>query len=267
MTDKIKSLLKWMQFRIQKTKTKFKEKKFRPYIKKKNVEGVVFDFWIGDSIGQEWYDLDCSDPEWPELRFIKNYLIKQGDVILECGAHHGCTTVVLANWVGYKGKVVAFEPVPKNADIIKKNIEINNIKNVLIERKAVGSREGRILITGESNSSVTNYKVGGTKVDMTYLDKYSYLNPSILKIDVEGFEVEVLKGAKNILKTKPKLAIEIHTPVLKKYNSSIEDLFDLIDIEMYTVWVQWQEYEDPGIYNFIDTISDRIHLFAIPNSF
>ena len=98
----------------------FREKQFKPYILKKNVEGVVFDFWIGDITGRQWYG--TTDSNWPEMRFIRDHLIHPGDVILECGAHHGCLTMVLSNWVGDKGKVVAFEPVPKNADILQKNI-------------------------------------------------------------------------------------------------------------------------------------------------
>jgi hypothetical protein len=68
---------------------------FKPYLKRKNVEGVVFDFWIGDRDGRDWYDLQCTDPVWVELRFIRDHLVGEGDVVLECGGHHGCTAVVL----------------------------------------------------------------------------------------------------------------------------------------------------------------------------
>ena len=82
--------------------------------------------------------------------------------------------------------------VPRNADIIQKNIEINSLQNVVLERKAVGSKDGKIVMTDESNAQVLNRKGGGLEVNITYLDKYVHLNPAFLKIDVEGFEIEVL---------------------------------------------------------------------------
>ena len=78
--------------------------------------------------------------------------------------------------VGDKGKVVAFEPHPKNAEILQKNIELNNLRNIILEQKAVGPRNGRIQITGESNSLIIT-KGTGLEVEMTTLDEYVDLNP------------------------------------------------------------------------------------------
>ena len=240
---------------------KFQNKGFKPYVKKKKVEGVTFDFWIGDSAGRKWYE-----PQWVqhEMRFIRDYLLQPGDVVLECGAHHGCKTVVFSYWVGDEGKVIAFEPVPRNADIIQKNIKINNLQNVILERKAVGSKEGKIVMTDESNSQVVNRKGSGFEVNITHLDKYVHLNPAFLKIDVEGFEIEVLKGAQSILKKRPTLMIEIHPNALKRYNSSVEDLFNLIDAEKYKLWVQWRNRDEPKVYDGKDPITEPVHLFALP---
>ena len=243
----------------------FYSKDFIPYIiKNKNVEGVVFDFWIGDETGRDWYDVYSTGGVWPEMRFIRDNMIKQGDVILECGAHHGITTVVLSNWVGDKGKVIAFEPVPNNCDIIKKNIDLNGLTNVILERKAVGSETGQINITGNSNTMVLIYQKG-IEVEITCLDEYEYLQPSMLKIDVEGFEAEVLKGAKKILSRRPKIAIEIHTEALRQYyDSSIDEIFGLIDVGAYKLWVQWNEREEPKEYDMKKPISTLVHLFGIP---
>lgn len=199
-----------------------------------------------------------------EMRFIRDHLIQSGDVILDCGAHHGRSSIILSNWVGDKGKVVAFEPHPKNVEILQKNIELNNLRNIILEQKAVGPSIGRIQITGESNSLVIS-KGTGVAVEMTSLDKYSDLDPNFLRIDVEGFEVEVLKGAKNILATRPKLAIEIHTRTLKHFDSSVDDLFNLIDVEKYDLWVQWQDGNEPRVYDLKEPIKKgRVHLFALP---
>lgn len=242
-----------------------RQKNFHPYVKQKNVEGVAFDFFVGDLEGQQWYDIESTDPVWLEMRFLRDNLIKPGDVVFEAGAHHGCTTILLSRWVTDQGKVFAFEPHPGNGEIIRQNISLNKLSNVVLHGKAVGAGEGTILMNSKSNSSVQqSHPRGGVSVEMTSLDKYAELKPSFLKIDVEGYEVEVLKGAKRILATKPKLAMEIHTGSLRGYGTSVEELLDLIPLQEYRVWIQWGDGEEPREYAMDQPIMTRVHLFAVP---
>jgi len=236
---------------------------FTPYLKKKTVEGVDFDFWIGDRDGRDWYDLHCTDPVWIELRFIRDHLVKAGDVILECGGHHGCTAIILSKWVGDGGRVVTFEPSPSNGDIIGRNIQQNKLTNVSLERKAVGAMTGTVRMNEASNSSVL-LSGPGADVELIHLDQYEYLNPTLLKIDVEGFELKVLEGAKKILSTHPKMAIEIHADQLSYYGASVESLFKLIEMERYDVWIQWEDIQEPEKYDMKTPINKRVHLFFIP---
>jgi FkbM family methyltransferase len=243
---------------------RLRNRPFKPYLKKKNVEGVVFDFWIGDRDGRDWYDLQCTDPVWREMRFIKDHIISPGDVVLECGGHHGCTAIILSNWVGVTGRVVTFEPSPPNCDIIEKNILQNGLRNVTLERKAVGAeRGGATTISDQSNSHIT-LSGDGRKVELTCLDEYAHMRPSFLKIDVEGFEMQVLQGAKKILSTRPKLAIEIHTETLSMYGASVQDLFRLICAENYKLWIQWEDGKEPEEYDLSTPIEKRVHLFGVP---
>lgn len=240
-----------------------RNKQFEPYLKKKTVEGVSFDFWIGDSDGRDWYDLHCTDPEWIEARFVRDHLIEPGDVVLEAGGHHGCTAILLSNWVGDAGKVVTFEASKANADIIEKNIKLNGLSNVTLERKAVGAKPGTVTFNDVSNASVTVSGKGHT-VELINLDKYADLHPTVLKIDVEGFEGEVLKGAQKILSTRPKIALEIHTDVLSRYGTSVEELFRLIGVENYKCWVQWADDQEPEAFDLNTPILSRCHLFCVP---
>jgi FkbM family methyltransferase len=247
-----------------------------PYIKRKCIEGVCFDFYIGDQDGMSWYDTDSTDPFWPEMRLIKEKLINPGDVILEAGGHQGCTGILLANWVGPAGKVVSFEPNPRNFDIYIVNKSINNLPSLSVENVAVGDRRGKAVIsTGRSNSSLVSPGSGSAsvEVDMVTLDDYLHLKPTLIKIDVEGADILVLRGARSLLKTRPKLAIEIHRDSLSRYGTALEELFELIDFSGYDCWVQW-EYEpdihewDFGSKSSRDTAMERIvhgtHLFARP---
>src|ERR1041385_4462204 len=70
---------------LRHTALRLRNTPFQPYLKRKNIEGVVFDFWIGDREGRQWYDLQCTDPDWLEMRFIRDHILSQGDVVFECG--------------------------------------------------------------------------------------------------------------------------------------------------------------------------------------
>ena len=224
---------------------------------------MIFDLWIGDTDGRDWYDVHSTDPVWLEMRFIRDHLIEKGDVVLECGGHHGCTTVVLSHWVGATGQIKTFEPSPSNCKIIAQNILQNKLQNVTLENKAVGRERGTICIDNLSNSSVTE-SGDGLRVELTCLDEYKHLRPTFLKIDVEGFEMQVLQGAAEILSTRPKLAIEIHTDDLGKYGASVKDLLRLIDVESYKIWIQWDDDKEPEEFDPSISIDKRVHLFGVP---
>lgn len=248
---------------VRSTRARRRNERFTPYLKKKTVEGINFDFWIGDPDGANWYDIHCGDPVWLEMRYLRDLLITEGDVVIECGGHHGCTAILLANWVGNGGKVVTFEASPGNCDIIAKNIALNNLPNLTLERKAVGAEQGKIMINTVSNASVL-LAGRGVEVDMVRLDDYADLKPTLLKIDVEGFEGQVLRGARRILATRPKLAIEVHTTTLAQYNTSVEDIFRLIGIENYHCRVYWGGAEPPTEYDSKEPITKPVHLFCTP---
>lgn len=73
------------------------------------------------------------------MQFAKGKLIQPGTVAIECGAHHGSESILLSRWVGDAGKVIVIEPMPDNIAILKKNIELNDLKNVTLIEKAASS--------------------------------------------------------------------------------------------------------------------------------
>lgn len=237
---------------------------FEEYVVRKSIEGVDFDFLIGDADGQDWYDYGATDPVWMELAFWRDRLISSGDVIFECGAHHGATTIVLANYVGPSGRVISFEPLPLNCDLLRKNLELNGIKNVQVIHAAVGEIAGTVWIKEQSNSSVTSANKG-RQVQAVNLDSYCSLNPTALKIDVEGFEVKVLRGATEVLKRRPKFAIEIHPKAIVRYGDSLDELLSRVNLPEYVYWLQDDDNESPRECNLTEVPSDaRCHLFGAP---
>src|ERR1051326_9035898 len=81
---------------------------FRPYEIRRTIAGETIPFLIGDLFGEGWYG-PHHDP-WPELEWIKMHGIRDGDVVVDCGANHGLTTILFKRWCGETGRVHAFEP-------------------------------------------------------------------------------------------------------------------------------------------------------------
>ncbi len=235
---------------------------FVQYVIKKTIGGLTFNFLIGDTTGEEWYGgNDCASlsPEW---EFAKQ-MVREGDTVFDVGAHHGFFSILMAQWVGKSGKVVAFEPSIHNFKILEKNIELNHLSNVIAINKAVGAFEGIVSLRDEHNSVVVERTSYLTSVSMTTLDAYSGCHPNFIKIDVEGFEVDVLRGASKILEMHPGLNIEIHLPELQHRGYGISSILDFLSDKSYTLWIQDGADRAPVLfYGGSPTSLSQVHLFA-----
>jgi FkbM family methyltransferase len=138
---------------------------------------------------------------------------KPNSYVVDIGAHIGTFTLNLSHTVGYGGKVIAFEPQPKIFRELIMNMGLNGVTNVDYYFAAVGNKEGTIELSplNPGNEAGTAISGGtGVKVDLITLDSLKLQNVSLIKIDVEGMEDEVLDGAREtIMKNKPVILIEI----------------------------------------------------------
>lgn len=265
----------------------YREITFRPYIIKKTIDTVSFDFFVGDSTGQSWYDTGWNCAE-VELKFLRENMVSPGDITFDVGGHHGWFAIILSHSVGEHGQVVTFEPNPKNCEIIKRNISLNQLSNVRVENVAVGSQNQDVVVTNASDTAVKPGKIDdryrpeswrrksvsrGIEVKMKSLDSYAHeqnIIPSLLKIDVEGYEVEVLRGSHSILASHPKLCLEIHHPdTLARYGTSLDDIFELLPLKDCRCWLQVDDNEMPHSVrnlnvNVVKDIGHRFHIYAIP---
>jgi FkbM family methyltransferase len=157
-----------------------------------------------------------------ELKAITK-IIKKGDTVLDVGAHFGYYSLFLSNLVGRYGMVYAFEPSDRERKRLMMNIFINGIKNIKISDKAVSSSVGKsnlyVVQSKETgfNSMRKPLSVSPTKIkniQTITLDKFiensKLFGIRFVKIDVEGAELKVLKGANKLLSQydKPSLLIE-----------------------------------------------------------
>ncbi len=154
--------------------------------------------------GEQW--------EPRNLDLCKKY-IEPGSVVVEVGAHVGSHTVPISRLVGPWGRVYAFEPQRKMFRELHHNLALNGITNVIPLRFAIGSGDPRILEMNSPtprNEGGTGIGSGGDPVEIRTLDSFGFERVSLLKIDVEGYENEVLDGAtETIRRNRPVILIEI----------------------------------------------------------
>ena len=148
-------------------------------------------------------------------------------IILDIGANIGFTALSMAKRSGAKSKVFAFEPDPYNYTQLKENTALNQSLKVNIYNIGLGSKKDQLKLAintannrggNRIKSDVTeNYNlVEIVKVD-DFVSENNVANIDLVKIDVEGFELNVLKGAENsIIKYSPVLFIELSDNNLKE---------------------------------------------------
>lgn len=159
--------------------------------------------------------------EIPVQQAIRDHL-RAGDTFYDIGANVGFFSVIGSRLVGERGRVYAFEPVATNAKLIARNCALNRIANVAIFQKAIGERTGKAeLILARCAGGATLASVArppdatqSVEVDLISLDdaldSHHLYPPTLVKIDVEGAELDCLRGMRNALRLyQPVLVYEI----------------------------------------------------------
>lgn len=146
--------------------------------------------------------------------------LKPRMVVVDIGANIGYYALLEAKAVGPTGMVYAIEPVLENVLLLRKNVELNNYKNVLVFQKAIGGKCGEMDFFLSSNSNLgsvieTSHANGkAVKVEVTTLGRLlrNKRAPDYIRMDVEGYEYETLKGMEDILSKPNKMGlfIEVH---------------------------------------------------------
>lgn len=197
-------------------------------------------------------------PYFEPLTFkIMKSLLKPGDVAIDVGAHIGVYTIPMAKIVGPRGIVVAVEPSPIRKYLIK-NIKLNNVENVLVSEKAAYSTQRHLefyfdlahsgigsTVVGWAEkfvkSQLVRLKVEDDTLDNIVLSKIPSLDHvKLLKVDVEGAEVEVLKGSADILKLTDYIIFEASKQTIESCLKMLSE-FD----------VKFIEGSGPETFNFI----------------
>lgn|SRR5574341_1414143 len=165
--------------------------------------------------------------------------IKKGYVVLDIGANIGYYTLIFAKLVGENGKVFAFEPDPVNFALLKKNVEINGYRNVILVRKAVSNKSEhiRLYLSEDNKGDARIYDSADDResieIDAIRLDDYfKNYNGRIdfIKMDIQGAEGRAVEGSTLILQKNEKLKVvtEFWPIGLKRCGIEPEDYLKLL---------------------------------------
>ena len=148
---------------------------------------------------------------------------KKLKTIIDIGAWWGPWTL----WWGAKAKTIeAFEPNPEILPDLTQNT--NKLNNCTVHNTALGNTTGNVSMQYETHSGTYHIKDYNGSINLRTLDSYNFQNVDIIKIDVEGFEVPVLEGAKQtILTQRPWIQIEGNNSG-KRYGRSKLDILNLL---------------------------------------
>jgi len=166
--------------------------------------------------------------------------VREGCVVVDVGANIGYYTLLAAKLMGDKGLVYSIEPEPVNYKNLVRNVELNNMANVVTLNIAAGEVEGiaTLYLSESSGSHSTIFSRGGDcgaiEVPIKPLDSVIPSRVDVIKIDTEGADLRVLRGAEKIITTyHPTILVECWEEGLIKAGGGIEALWDFLQGHNY----------------------------------
>jgi len=196
-----------------------------------------------------YYKYFPPDYESDNFHFLKDHC-KKGDVVIDVGAHIGLFSVCAAQLTGGDGKVYSFEPAPPTNALLKKTVSINHKQNIVEPRsEAVAEKEGTTFFyvsdtEGDNSNSLVSYrmdkKLDKVEVKITSVDNFVGANKinkiNFIKIDAEGYECSVLKGAEQTFKEfRPVGILALHPLGIESNGDSLGEIFDFLQKINYKI--------------------------------
>ncbi len=197
--------------------------------------------------------------------------VKKGDVVLDIGANIGYYTLIFAKLVGKKGKVFAFEPEPTNFSLLKKNVEVNGYKNVVLVQKAVLNKIGKLNLylnednmgdhrTYDSHDDRRFIEIESIRLDDYFKDYNGRIN--FIKMDIQGAEFGALQGMYDLLKKNSvEMTTEFWPGGFKRFGASSEEYLNLLTKLGFKIY-QMGDKETINIHEFLKRYSSEIEDFT-----
>jgi FkbM family methyltransferase len=230
--------------------------RFHAYVAKHRYGDVALSVRIEDEMGRSWYDHDWKLPAEIALLASRGRLT-EGARVFDVGAHQGVVAMMLGTIVGRAGRVVAVEAMAHNADVARRNVELNGMEQLTVVHAAGADTPGVVHFAPRMNGHVAAANEASVTVRAITVDELTAEHgpPQVVFIDVEGYELHVLRGARRTLAShRPDLFVEVHMGVGLDRFGDADDLLALLP-DGYEVLVSLSE-EGP----YVPLAKGRDHL-------
>jgi len=221
-----------------------------------------------DDVGWTLYAYGCLD-YWDER--VINGMLTPGCICFDIGAHIGYYSLLLSRWVGHTGRVFSYEPMPYTYSFLERNLQHNAALNVRAEQAAAGSRDGVVRMEFPNSGRLSWCTVsdsGDVHVRCTTIDsevsRLALDRVDFVKIDTEGYELQVLAGAESTIKQlRPKIMFEVNRKALERHGVSPAKVREFFLSHNYGLFVS----EHHGLTPTADLSQgpSYFNVFALPN--
>jgi FkbM family methyltransferase len=190
-----------------------------------------------------------------EQEFLSTIIdkLKKGDIVWDIGASYGLYSLFIGE-SNSSVKVYAFEPEQRTAKLLNKNLKLNRLENIILLNYALGNFDGvaNLHVSASANIGThslvirDDYPVSskGKSISIwkgdTLVNNRKVASPTVVKIDVEGAELDVLKGMENTLH-QPELRliqVEIHPKILPLFGAKVNDIYALLQRNNFHVVIE-----------------------------
>jgi FkbM family methyltransferase len=200
---------------------------FQPRIVSGSYSGVELALELRDPLAMECYGQGW--PPLPEIELLRQHRLMEGARVFDIGAHQGVVALILARIAGPDGSVIAVEANPHNAAATRRNRDLNKAKNLIVVEGPVAETSGRVLFNLGLNGQVDRGtgEWGRLEVPAVTVDDLArnYAPPTVLFIDIEGYESRALSGATQTLLHRPDCFVEVHVQAgLEDIGGSLEQV-------------------------------------------
>lgn len=195
--------------------------------------GIKMKFYPTSTSTALWVDPNCFNSEG--VNFIWDYL-RDGDTFVDVGANIGHLTLIGAKKVG-NGKVISIEPHPRTFNFLNKNIKLNKFNNVATYNFAAGEKKGKDAFSSIRSDDQNFVGKGDLLVEIGRIDDMPIEGPvELLKVDVEGYELFVLKGGTEVLAKTSVVYCEVYETNFTRYNYHLKDIINLFKKNNFRVF-------------------------------
>jgi FkbM family methyltransferase len=191
-----------------------------------------YETFVGDLITEQLKRF--GGHQRPDLAMATSQL-RSGDVVLDVGAHIGTFAIPFARAVQPGGHVYAFEPVPETLEVLRRNVEINIAPVTPVHAVVSDSNAAMRRIDIPGNTGLSFFQAAGADdskgvaptvvLDEFFAERRAQGRVGVVKVDVEGMELHVLRGARRLIaEHRPAIILEVNRRSLARTGSTLSSL-------------------------------------------